>query len=804
MRNEFCIHAIFYFLYPKLSILMWIKLSKFILSNRILIILFFVFGTIFMAWQATKIKLSYTGSKILPLTDSAFIKYNAFKAKFGEDGSVMVIGIQSDAIYRKEQYNKWVQLTEEISKLKGINNTLSIGKTFELQKDTVNQKFVLKPLPSGLVDTDQSMDSLKNKLFNIPFFDGLLFNKKTNATLMAITFDQKILNTAERNPILREIENKAVSFSRQTGIEVHLSGLPYIRTAVSQLVSKEFVLFLGLSIAISAVILGLFFRKFFAVIFPILVVVMGVIWSIGIMVLFGYELTILTGLIPPLIVIIGIPNSILLLNKYHNELRKNGNKEQALSLTVERIAVTTLIANLTAAIGFGVLYFTGSELLMQFGSVAAINVMITWLMCLCLIPIIYSYLPVPRLKNTEDHEKGLLNKLLLNTNFLVQNRSGLVYVLTIIVCLICCIGIARININGYVVDDLPQSSKILKDLKFFERNFEGILPLEISIDTKRKNGVLSISNLKKIERVEKMIAAYPEFSRSISLNMGLKYASQAFYNGDSTFFRLPSDFEKAFILSYLANSGGNSNMLTNFIDKDKQVTRVSFQMADVGSKRLDAIMEELKPRIDSILSPKRYDVELTGSSIIFSKGTDYMLRHLVESIALAIFLISLLRYLQFKSLGIMFISLLPNIVPLIITAGIMGFFNIPLKPSTILIFTIAFGLASDQTIYFLTRYQQELKLTNFSVSKVISDTITETGVSMTHIALILFFGFGIFTASTFGGTVILGILLSITLIVALVFNLTLLPALMLWLDKKKTRKHVPDDQVAKNLENLDH
>lgn len=784
---------------------MWAKLSKVILQNRILLIIFFLVATFFMAWHARNLKLSYAGSKILPLTDSVFIKYNAFKKQFGEDGNVMVLGVQGENIYQKENYNQWKQLSDEIQQIKGIKGVLSIGKLFELKKDTVNQKFVVAPVPNAAIKTNEEMDSLKNKLQGMPFYNGLLLNTKTNATLMAITFDTKILNTVARNPILKEIEAKAIAFEEKTNIQVHLSGLPFIRTATSKLVSNEFVLFLGLSILVSALILLIFFRSFYAVFFPILVVIMGVIWSIGTLVLFGYEITILTGLIPPLIVIIGIPNSILLLNKYHNELKKHGDKQQALAITIERIAVTTLIANVTAAIGFGVLYFTGSELLMQFGSVAALNVMFTWLMCLCLIPIIYSYLPIPKGKANTVHVPNFLDRLLEKTDWLVQHKSIAIYAATIIITAISFIGIYKININGYVVDDLPKSSQILTDLKFFEKNFEGILPLEISVDTKKKNGILSISTLNKIDKMERMIAAYPEFSRSISLNTGLKYASQAFYNGDSAFYRLPTDIEKNFILAYAANSGkGNGNMLTNFVDKDKQTARISFQMADIGSKKLDAVLLELKPRIDSILNPKRYNVQLTGSSIIFSKGTNYLLAHLFESIGLAIVLISLLRLAQFKSLGIMFISLLPNIVPLVITAGLMGFFNIPLKPSTILIFTIAFGLASDQTIYFLTRYQQELSLTNFSVTKVVSDTIRETGVSMTHIALILFFGFGIFTASTFGGTVVLGLLLSITLIVALVFNLTLLPALMLWLDAKKTRKLIPEDVVAKNLEEIDH
>ena len=767
---------------------MWNNFSKFILSNRIAILVVFFLFTVFMAWKASYVKLSFMGSKILPLTDSAFIKYNNFKSQFGEDGNMMVLGVSSPDLLKKDQFNEWKALATEIQKVEGIKQVLSIGNLYDLQKDTSNQRFVLKQLSGTTVLSDTEMDSIKQRIYELPFYEGLLYNKESHATLMAINIDTKILNTKKRAPIIQSILDKADAFSKRNKLEVHYSGLPFIRTAVMRLVSKEFVLFLGLSILVAAVILFIFFRRLYPVIFPILLVIVGVIWSLATLVMFGYEITILTGLIPPLIVIIGIPNSILLLNKYHNELRKHGDKAKALHVTILRISETTLIANITAAIGFGVLFFTGSALLVEFGVVAALNVMATWFICLCLIPIIFSYLPVPALKAQEEHDNSILHKLLVKTDYLVHHRSKLIYSVTMIITLISMIGVLKINVNGYVVDDLPQNSPIIRDLKFFEKNFEGILPLEVSIDTRKKNGVLNLSTIKKVDRMEEIISEYPEFSRSVSLNKALKYASQAFYNGDPQFFRIPNDMEKNFVLSYLGNSGGNNDMLKGFVDSNKQVARVSFQMADVGSKRMNELLKELKPRIDSILKPERYDVLLTGSSIIFSKGTDYMLMHLMESILLAIALISLLRLAQFKDVRIMFISLLPNVIPLIITAGLMGFFNIPLKPSTILIFTIAFGLASDQTIYFLTRYQQELLSTDFSTSKVISDTIIETGISMTHIALVLFFGFGIFTASTFGGTMILGLLLSITLIIALVSNLTLLPALLVLLDKRKRRK----------------
>ncbi|RYF97573.1 MAG: Fis family transcriptional regulator, partial [Chitinophagaceae bacterium] len=275
-----------------------------------------------------------------------------------------------------------------IKNLHGIQQTLSIGNLFELNKDTINQKFILNPLIKEPLKSQAEMAAFKAKLYNQSFYDGLIFNSKNQSSLMAITFDRKVLNSKDRIPTINSIVSKSQEFSKKHDIQIHYSGLPYIRTVISKKVSNEFALFLGLSILVAALILLIFFRSFYAVLFPILVVIVGVVWSLGILVLFNYDITLLTGLIPPLIVVIGIPNSILLLNKYHSELKIHGNKQQALRTVITRVAITTFIANLTTAIGFGVLYITKSELLMQFGIVASISILAVWLMCLCLIPII--------------------------------------------------------------------------------------------------------------------------------------------------------------------------------------------------------------------------------------------------------------------------------------------------------------------------------------------------------------------------------------------------------------------------------
>lgn len=759
----------------------------------------------FMLYKAREIKLSYAGGKVLPVTDPAFKEYQLFKQKFGEDGSVMVIGVESDKIFTKDFFNAWQALGDSILDHEGIREVVSIGRTFNLVKDTSEKKFRLVPLvPKGPL-TQEQVDSVKAKLFQLVFYEGLIFNKEKNATLMAITFDKTLLNTDKRLDIVNKILEKGKEFTEKQGIVLHYSGLPYIRTVIAQKVASEFKLFLFLATLIAAVILLFFFKTLYAVLFPILVVTVGVIWSLGTIVLMGYEITLLTGLIPPLIVITGIPNSVLILNKYHNDYRKHRDKIRALMGVIQQIGVTTLLANVTTAIGFGVFYFTNSEILTEFGIVAAVNIMATYACSLILMPVIFSYLPDPTQRHTRHLENKHLQKFINRIDYLVHNYRTRIYWVTGIIVVVSVIGVLKLNINGHMVDDLPQDDPVFVDLKFFESTFDGVLPFEVSIDTRKKNGVMNPSFVQKVEKMQDMLSDYPEFSKALSLNEILKFSTQAFYNGRASRYDLPNQQERNFILSYASRSEGTGRMLDNFLDSSRQETRVSFQMADIGSERMNLLVKELKPRIDSIFAPDRYDVKLTGASMIFLKGNNYLIKHLRESLLLAIALISLLMLILFRNGKMIGISLLPNIIPLIITAALMGYFGISLKPSTILIFSIAFGIASDQTIYFLTKYRQELKYKNWSISKTVSLTLRETGVSMIYTAIILFFGFGIFAASTFGGTVSLGILVSITLLMALVSNLFLLPSLLLTLEKRIRRKAWDDPliQVFDEEEDID-
>lgn len=766
----------------------WKKLAQLILNNRITFLVIVALLTVFMGYKASQVRITFAGSKVLPVTDSAYIKYNQFKEIFGQDAATMVVGFRSPKIFDKDILNDWYATGEKIKHIKGITAVISVSNLFDLQKDTVSHRFVLKPLMTQPLASQGQADSLRDKLMSLPFYKGLILSDDNQATLMAITFDGKILNTPARQPILDSILSYSKRLGQKDNLEMHYSGLPLIRSLSGQLMKKEFLQFLALSLLITTVILILVFRAGYPVIFPIFVVLLGVTWALGVMVLMHYEITILTGIIPALVVIIGVPNGIFILNKYYYEYSKQHDKQAALLTVIEKVAITTFIANVTTAIGFFVLYFTASELLMQFGMVASIAIMLTFALSLVLIPIIFSYLPDPRRKQISIKDRKVMQAILVKIDFLVHNNRKTIYLLAVLMILVGFYGLQKIKVNSYVVDDLPKSSNTIADMRFFESNFKGVLPLEVSIDSKRKNGVMNEAFIHKVDKLENLISSYPEFSHAISLIQALKFSTQAFYGGNKAFYRLPQGFETGFILSYAAKSGKGAGILHNYLDSSRRYTRATFQMIDIGSARMNKTLANIQPRIDSIFDPHKYHVELTGSSMIFIKGANYMVKNLYQSLALAILLIAGVMWMLFKGFRMILISLLPNLIPLVITAGIMGFSGIPLKPSTILIFSIAMGISSDQTIYFITRYRQELRSTKHSISKIVSDTIRETGISMIYIAITLFFGFGIFSFSSFGSVSALGVLLAVTLLVAMACNLVLLPAFLLSLERRVTKK----------------
>ena len=768
---------------------MWAHISRFILRYKLFLLISLLFATIFMANKAMQVQYSYEFLPLLPEDDPIYLEYQEFLGHFGQEGNVMVVGFQCDSLYQLENYNAFYDLYGQLKEIEGVEQVVSILQARNMKKNEALKSFEFKPVTSQRYETQKEVDAVAKELASLPFYRKLFYNDKNKTHLMALTLNKQLLDNESRIDLILSIEDVINPFAEQIGVDIHYSGLPYIRTKSTVKTKAEVEMFIFLAMGVTAFIMLLFFRSFSAMFYSMLVVGVGVVWAIGTLVLLGFKITILTALIPPLIIVIGIPNCIFLLNKYHNEFKLHGNKIKAMTRVIQKVGNATFMTNATTAAGFATFVITQTQMLVEFGIVASINILLVFFISLIIIPSIYSFLPTPKERHLSHLQRTWMNKLSAWMEKVVLNHRNIVYFSTVLLLVFAFYGVSKIETTGNIVDDIPKDDPIAIDLDFFERNFAGVMPFEVMVNTHKNNGVSKSSTLKRIQKLENVLAEYPEISSTSSIADLAKFSKQAYYNGNPDYYSLPSSQEKNFILKYAKNTLGDSaDIFNSFIDSTKSVARISARMKDIGTKQMRALRDSIKPKIDAIFNPEKYDVSITGTSVLFLEGTTYLVKNLFSSLLLAISLIAILMAWMFSSSRMVVVSLLPNLIPLVLTGALMGYFNISIKPSTILVFSIAFGISIDDTIHFLAKYRQELKANHWNIRLAVINALKETGVSMFYTSIVLFFGFSIFIASDFGGTVALGLLVSVTLLFAMTANLLLLPSLLLSLERMITTR----------------
>ena len=770
----------------------WAKTARLILRNRILILILIAVITVFLALQWQNMRFSNSEANLLPDDHPINLEYLSFLEQFGEEGNVVVIAVRDSSLFTPEKFNRWNKLSKQMDAFPEVDFVLSTDNLQELEKDNEKQEFTLRPFIKKTPTTKKEIDSLTNHLFNdLPFYDDVIFNKESKTVRTLIYLDKDIVNTSVRKDFILQDFNKLIAnFEKETGMDVRISGMPYVRTMNSQNIIDEIGKFILAALGVTSLIFFFFFRSFRATFISMFVVIIGVMWAFGILGLLRYEITVLTALIPPLIIVIGIPNCIFLINKYQQEVKKHGNQALSLQRVISKIGNATLMTNITTASGFATFIITDSKLLKEFGIVASMNIIGIFILSLLIIPIVYSFMSLPKTKHLKHLNTKWIETFVTWMERIVRERRISVYVVSIALLVVSIIGMYQIKISGSPIEDMPKNAEFFKDIRFFEEEFDGIMPVEIVVDTERKKGVLKSANLRKMDQIGEVIQEIPELSKPISVVNMVKYSKQAFYNGLPKYYQLPTTQESTFIMDVARKSSNDGNLLKSFVDSTGQTARITTYMRDVKTERMEEIQGKLQENIDKIFPEDRYNVYLTGKALLFLKGTKYLVKNLVMSLALAIGLIGLFMAYLFRSFRMIVISLIPNLLPLVITAGVMGFAGVPIKPSTILVFSIAFGISVDDTIHFLAKYRQELTANQWRIKKSVYAALRETGVSMFYTSIVLFFGFSVFMISSFGGTVALGALVSATLLFAMLANLILLPSLLLSLERSIANKTV--------------
>ncbi|PZO28399.1 MAG: transporter [Flavobacteriaceae bacterium] len=791
-----------------LGIGFWEFVARIILRNRIVILGCIVLITVLLALQWKSIRFTQTEANLIPLDDKVNVDYQKFLDRFGEEGNLIVIATKDKKLFTPKVYQAWSELMQTIQSSKEVSLVVSVDNLQKLVKNDSLETFELKPLvdKNKIQDVTYLTEVQKDLFSKMPFYEGLLFNKKSGAIRSAIYLDKKIVNTKIRKDyVLEKLIPAIEKFTKKTNIELHTSGMPYIRTLNAKTIIDEIGLFIGAALLITSLIFFYFFRSFRATLISLIIVIIGVMWSFGIIAGLGYEINVLTALVPTLVIVIGIPNCIFFINKYHQEYYKHANKAKALQRVITKTGTATLMTNITTAVGFATFIATNNDLLREFGIVTTINILAIYLLCLLIVPIFFSYIPPPIPRHLGHLQRESLTSFLKwIVNTVKYNRVG-VYVTAVCLLAFGIIGINKIKVSGSIIEDMPKNTTFFDDIRFFEKEFDGVMPLEIMIDTKRKNGAMKLSNLRRMEELEQTIMDVPELSKPLSVVNIAKSFNQAYYNGNPEYYSLPSSQEEIFLLPYIKNSLKNSkeNQLKSYITADGSVARMTTFIKDENGEKMESIEAHIRNKVNKLFPSPRYEVIITGKPSVFQKGTKYLLDNLLSSLLFAFALTGGLVAVMFRSLKMVLVSIIPNLLPLLMTAGLMGFLGIPLKPSTLLVFGIAFGMSVDDTLRFLAQYRLELARNDWKIKKSVFATFNDAGISMFYTSIVLFFGFSVFMLSSFGGTVALGGLVALTLSFGMLSNLVLLPSLVLTLNKTLANQQELPEPIIDILEQTD-
>ena len=857
---------------------MWNLVSKIILRNRFIILGIITLLTVLFGFAAKSgLKIDNKYGNLLPKEIETQKTYLKFKKMFGEDGSTLVIAIKSKDLYTEKKFLQWKDLADSILKIDGVTAVICEAKIVKLTNDTTLQTFIPHVIFTGRnhnFDTTKadgkSISEIKKEVRNNPLYDGLLYNSKEDVSLMLVTIDESFLIDKEKQEVVIKVEDLAKTYESSFN-EIHFAGLPHMRVQIGRRVLSEMYTFVFLSVLISAFFMYFLFRSFRVTLISILVVLVTVVWALGSISLMDYNVSLMMGLIPPLMIVIGIPNCIYLYNKFHYEFRNHNNKAKALSRMIRKTGTAMFLTNVTTALGFMTFMYTSSDKFFEFGVISTINIMLCYVVSMCLVPIFISFSKNPDPRHLKHLDRKLAVSLLDRLVKLTTNYRPAIYIITIILTLVSGFGIYFMRVTGNITGDLPKKDPIRMDITFIEKNFGGSVPFEVLVYYKKRSRLFDKVTLDKIQGVQDMFERDTMFAKSISVLDLVKFVNMSYYNNDPSKYTSINTKDKQRLKKYVdrfnTSVPNSSFSLKDLVDTTNRIIRIRTQMKDIGSYEVSDAVSMVGTRIDSIMNPERvhieslyasvlkgkkdyidsllfnytgifnnlvseiskgntaledkfntdpefiktyygkktflpllrsamdkdfYDVKITGTSVVASQGTQYLLNNLWQSIIFAIISIAILMSILFYSFRMVVVSMVPNLIPMVITAGIMGWFGIPLKPSTLLIFSIALGITVDNTIHFLAHYRYELKQKKWDLNECVAISIRETGLSIIYTSVILFFGFIVFIFSDFGGTQALGYLSAITYFVALFTNLILLPSLLLSYERKLTTKSFED------------
>lgn len=723
----------------------------------------------YMGWRARSVEITQDFIKVVPEDDPDYQAYRRFKQEFGEDAGLVLIGLTLPKSDNAAYWASLRKLADTLEKLSGIQQVIGLPTVPYFVGQ--GERFVRSPLP--LPTNRREWDSLRKSL---PLYEGLLWDRSGESLLLLVQVDSLTLHTRAKHQLLDRVEEVVEEWAQVLGVEAHFAGVPYLRHYVAQLLPRELWLFTAGSLLLTVLALWIYFRSWYAMGFPVFLLGLASVWTVGIIGIYGFKLTLLTALLPPVIIILGIPPSIYMLSEYHRLYVAKGSKVAAITEMLRQLGLVTFMIHANTAFGFLTLYLTNVVPLQEFGIVAFWGTLSTYVLTVLLLPSFFMLLPEPK----ERHLRHLTNRWVVRVvrwvGSVVERRRRWVYGVTVMLFVVGVGGVWQLQAVSYMADDLPSEARVMQDLAFFEERYGGTMPFEIVIEAKQPQGLRRLRTLRSLSALQDSLAKYPELSRSLSLADFLKAARQAFWGGSPAAYGLPQPEELPTLLR-ITRQGEGPQLLGKLVDSAYQRTRLTTFVKDVGSVEMPRLLARIRSDIQACFGEEAERVHITGTTLIFLKAIDYLVDNLVWSLVATFLLVALQMFFLYGSFRIMLISMGVNLLPLFLVAGLMGYLSMPVKPSTALIYEMAFGIVVDSAIHFLSSYQWYYRRHPLPARAAVV-SVHHTGALITYTSFVLLMGFGIFIFSSFGGTRALGILTALSLGIGLFSNLFLLPALL--------------------------
>ncbi|MTI39506.1 efflux RND transporter permease subunit [Fulvivirga lutimaris] len=740
-------------------------------------ILFILLITVLSISQLTSLKFNYVFEDFFPVDDPELEFYKDFSTKFENDNDYLLIGIENNqGVFKRDLLTKVKYLTDSLEKLAEVQSVVSITN-IELP---IISKAGIFNIPLVHPSEPARLEADSTRLYKQPHFIGSLVSDDGKSTVLVI----RHINFTSKETTDQFLEIIQTLLQQSEFEQYHIAGKTYAQGIFIGLIQEELMTFISASVVLVILFLGLAYRNWWGIVIPLLIVSVSTIWILGFMAITGKSLDILMGLLPTIMFVVGMSDVVHLKTKYIENLRNGDNKIQSIKTAAKEVGMATFLTSLTTSVGFLTLYTASIRPIQEFGLYTALGVVIAFVVTFTLLPSCMLLLPAPSISVKVAHKTSWIK--LLGRCFLgVMKNKTTVLVSSAALVLISVYGINQIVVNTYLIEDLPNDHPLKVSFNFFDQKLGGSRPFEVAVQVKDSSKtVFSPEVASKIEEVSEYLKSSHEVGGLRSSNSVLKALNQAVNSGSTDEYILPEGTKewKAIErpLKRIRIKGDLEGKLTA---NGERTGRITGWIDDIGSAISLERNAEFRRFVDRTIANKDVDFVLTGTSNLIDKNNRYLAENMMKGLGIAFAVVALIAGLLFRSFRMVLITLIPNIIPLMMVAGIMGIFGITLKLSTSIVFTIAFGIAVDDTIHFTSKLKLELDKGK-SLIYALKRTYLSTGKAIIVTSIILSGGFLILILSSFGGTFFTGLLISLTLIFALIIDLTLLPTFIVLFFKR--------------------